>query len=419
MGGFAFYLVALVVLLFLSGFFSGSEAALFSLSRAQVRSLGSVAGPGREIERLLREPRKILITILLGNLIVNIFATSTATALLMDAFGPRGVGYSFLIMSALIMLFGEILPKAIAIHWSARFATVAILPLRVFHAVVMPVRIPLSALSEIVIGAVRRRVGQAKRFLTWDELITALRIARNEGELGPYEFEILSNVLEFRQKIVKEIMTPSIHVVAASVRSRRGELMKMFAGSGLSRIPLYDTSTDDIVGLLHIKDLVDPRAGTGEDDLRARVREAFFVQEATPIAQLYNEMQRNKAHAAVVLDEFGSFAGVVTTEDILEELVGDIRDARDPRTQPFMRLDGDRIVIAGTMEIDEFNEVFGVRLLDEEHETVAGYVLGHTGRIPREGETVDIDDLRFHVVSAQPHRIRKIRVERIAREVES
>lgn len=418
MGSFAFYCLSLAALMFVSGFFSGSEAALFSLSRSQVRTLAAQARPGREIERLLREPRKILISILLGNLIVNIFATSTATALLISLFGERGVGYSFLLMSVLIMLFGEILPKALALHWSERFASTTVIPLRLFHSVVLPVRTPLSWVSDFVIEAVRRRVGQAKRFFTWDELLTALRIARSEGEMGRFEYELLSNVLEFRQKIVKEIMTPSIHVVSASVRARRHELMRMFAETGLSRIPLHGESTDDIVGLLHVKSLVDPRAATGEDDLRVRVHDPFFVQEKTPISQLYNEMQRHKAHAAVVLDEYGSFAGVVTTEDILEELVGEIRDARDPRTESFMRIDDNRIVVSGTMEIDEFNEAFGANILDDEHETVAGYLLGRTGRIPREGETVEIDDLRFFVVSAQPHRVRKLRVERVVRGVE-
>jgi putative hemolysin len=321
-------------------------------------------------------------------------------------------------MSALIMLFGEIMPKALALHWSVRFASTTVIPLRVFHSVVLPVRTPLSWMSDAVIEAVRRRVGQAKRFFTWDELLTALRIARSEGEMGRYEYELLANVLEFRQKIVKEIMTPSIHVVSSPLRTRRHELMRLFAETGLSRIPLYDESTDDIVGLLHVKSLVDARVAAGEDDLRARVHDPFFVQESTPIAQLYHEMQFNKAHAAVVLDEFGSFAGVVTTEDILEELVGEIRDARDPRTEPYMRIDENRIVVSGTMEIDEFNEVFGARITDDEHETVAGYVLGRAGRIPREGETMDIDDLRFFVVSAQPHRVRKLRVERIPEEVD-
>jgi putative hemolysin len=407
------HLLALIVLLCLSAFFSGSEAALFSLTRSQVRSLANTSPAGREIKRLLEHPRKLLVSILLGNLVVNIFATSAATAIFISSFGDRGAGYAFLLMSGLIILFGEIFPKAVALHGSQRIAAAVIFPLRAFHAAVLPVRVPLSMFSDSVIAFLGRRIGQSKRSFTWEELITALRIAESEGEVGRYEYEVLSNVLEFREKIVKEIMTPSIHVVSASVRSHRSDLMRLFAESRYSRVPIHDRSPDDIVGVLHIKDLVDPAAAVSERDLRGRMRHPFFVQETTPIAQLYSEMQLRQEHAAIVLDEFGSFAGIVTTEDILEELVGEIRDARDPRTAHYMRLDDNRIVVLGSMEIDDFNRVFGAGIEDDEVETVAGYVMGRTGRVPREGETIELGSLRFHVISAQPNRIRKMRVERM------
>jgi len=409
------YLVALIVLLCLSAFFSGSEAALFSLNRAQLRALGAGSRAGRAIHRLLQQPRKLLITILLGNLVVNIFTTSTATGFFISAFGESGAVYSFLLMSALIMLFGEIFPKAVAMHWSERFASATIFPLRLIHGLVLPVRLPLSRFSDAVIGFLGRRLGDARRSFTWEELITALRIAKGEGELGRFEYEVLSNVLEFREKIVREIMTPSIRVVSASVQSRRHELMRLFANSGMSRIPVFEKSPDDIIGVVHIKDLLDPSVASDDGTVRVRTREPFFVQETTPIAQLYSQMQEHQEHAAIVLDEFGSFAGIVTTEDILEELVGEIRDARDPKTAAYMRIDDNRIVIAGSMEIDEFNYVFDTALEDEEHETMAGYVVGRTGRIPREGETIDLDDLRFHIISARPNLVRKMRVERVVR----
>jgi putative hemolysin len=238
-------------------------------------------------------------------------------------------------------------------------------------------------------------------------------MGRREGKIGAFEYEILSHVLEFRQKIVKEIMTPSIHVVSASLRTPRDEMLSLFASSGRSRIPIYGDTPDDVIGILHVKDLVDPMAARNEDDLRARLREAFFIPEVSPIAELYAELQRRKLHVAIALDEHGSFAGVVTIEDILEQMIGEIHDARDSKAQPFQRLDERRIVVQGTMEIDHFNEVFETELRDEEHETVAGYVLGRVGRVPGEGESVDADGLRFHIISAQPNRIRKLRVEKL------
>lgn len=407
------YAAGLVALLLVSAFFSGSEAALYSLSRPHVRALRERSAAGRVIAGLLEQPRKLLVSILLGNLLVNIFTTSAATAIMLRLFGENGLGYAFLAMAALIMLFGEVLPKAIALHWAERFATLAIHPLRVFHTVVLPLRAPLSVISEGVISFLRRRIGQAKRSFTWQELVTALRISRREGHVDDFEFEMLTNVIEFRHKIVREIMTPSIHVESAKVTTPRGDLLASFARTGYSRMPITGETDDDIVGILHIKDLLDPGAATSEADLRARLREPYFVQENTSINQLYNELQERGLHIAVVVDEYTSLAGIVTLEDVLEELVGEIRDARDPKTENYMRLDERRTVVSGRMELDDFNDLFDTMLEDEDHDTIAGFVIGRVGKIPSEGETFELDGLRFHVVSAEPNRILRMRVEKI------
>jgi putative hemolysin len=413
-GDFILYLAGLLILLALSAFFSGAEAALFSLSSSQLRQLKAEKG-GDRVVRLLERPRPLLVTILLCNLTVNILATSTATALALRAFGPGGLALAFAVMSVVIMVFTEIMPKALGMHWSRAAAPVLAVPLSVFHAVLLPVRAPLSRLSDAVIDSIRRQIGAARRSYTWEELLTAVRMGRREGAVGEFEYEILSHVLEFREKVVREIMTPSIHVASAPVTMPREELLDLFASSGRSRIPIHGDSPDDVIGILHVKDLVDPDAARSEEDLRARMRETLFIPENASIVSLYQELQRRKIHVAVVIDEHGSFSGVVTTEDILEQMIGEIRDVRDPKTQPFQRIDDRRIVVFGTMEIDHFNEVFDTALRDEAHETVAGYVLGLMGRIPREGESVEADGLRFQVLSAQPNRIRKLRVEKVDR----
>lgn len=412
MDGLVFYLLALGALLVLSAFFSGSEAALYSLTRPQIRALSDRTSAGGLIARLLEKPRSLLVSILLGNLIVNIFATSTATAIMLDMFGEKGLGYAFLSMSALIMLFGEIFPKTIAMHWSERFAVLIIVPLRVFHLLVAPMRFPMAVVADKFVNAANRRLGQPKIFFTTEELVTAVKLGTAGNAAAVFEYEVLTNILEFRDKIVKEIMTPSIHVVSRPVWSDRSELIEYFLESGLSRLPIHGDSPDDIVGILHIKDLIDPAAARNEKELRALLREPVYFPETAPINELYEELQKRKAHIAVVIDEYASFVGVVTIEDILEELVGDIKDARDPKIAPFMLLDSRRIVVPGAMEIDDFNRVFNVRIFDDEHETVAGYVTGRTGRIPREGEIINAGGLRFYIISAQPNRIRKMRVEK-------
>jgi putative hemolysin len=316
-------------------------------------------------------------------------------------------------MSIVIMLATEVVPKVVGLHLSQRISPLLAYPLTVFHAFVLPVRIPLAWISEAVAKPLRRRLGATRPSYTWDELLTVVRLARREGSVGAFEYEILSHVLEFREKVVKEIMTPSIHVASAPVTATRQELLALFASSGRSRIPIHGDSPDDVIGILHVKDLVDEGAARTEEDLRARMRETFFIQENASIVDLYHELQHRKIHVAVVIDEHASFAGVVTTEDILEQMIGEIRDARDSRAVPFQRLDERRIVVPGTMELDDFNEVFETTLRDLQHETIAGFVLGLMGRIPREGESIEAEGLRFHVISAQPNRIRKLRVEKL------
>ena len=413
MGSLPLYFAGLVVLLLLSAFFSGAEAALFSLSRARIRALGERSRGGRLAARLLVHPRALLVTVLICNLTVNVFASSFATSLSLRAFGAAGLVIAFFGMSVVVMLVTEVVPKVVGLHWSARIVPPLAYPLTVVHALLSPIRIPLAALSDAVTGPIRRRLGATRPSYTWDELLTAVRFARREGSLGVFEYEMLSHVLEFREKVVKEIMTPSIHVTSAPVTASREELLALFRASRRSRIPIHGESPDDVIGILHVKDLVDENAARTEEDLRSRMRETFFIQENASIVDLYSELQRRKIHVAVVIDEHASFAGVVTTEDILEQLIGEIRDARDARTQPFQRIDERRIIVNGTMEIDHFNEVFETALRDEKHETVAGFVLGIMGRIPRDGESIEAEGLRFHVISAQPNRIRKLRVEKL------
>lgn len=413
MGPLPLYFAGLVVLLLLSAFFSGSEAALFSLSRAQIRALKLRSPGGRLAGRLLERPRALLVTVLICNLTVNVFASSFATSLSLRAFGEAGLWVAFAAMSVVVMLATEVVPKVIGLHWSQRVAPVLAYPLALFHALLLPVRVPLAALSDAVTGPIRNRLGAARPSYTWDELLTAVRLARREGSLGAFEYEMLSHVLEFRQKVVKEIMTPSIHVTSAPVTATRGELLDVFRTSRRSRIPIHGESPDDVIGILHVKDLVDESAARTEEDLRSRMHETLFIQENASIVDLYGELQRRKIHIAVVIDEHASFAGVATTEDILEQLIGEIHDGRDARTQPFQRIDERRIIVNGTMEIDHFNEVFETSLRDERHETLAGYVIGIMGRIPRDGESIESDGLRFQVISAQPNRVRKLRVEKM------
>ncbi len=406
------WLPALVVLLACSAFFSGSEAAVFSLRPARVRRVARRSRSGAVVAALLARPRHLLVTILVGNLVVNVAATSATTAICIELFGRHGAGVAFVVMSTLLLTFGEILPKTLALRLGTRAATAVAWPLRAFHAVVWPVRAPLTLVGDAVIALLRRRFGNVSRSFTTDEIVTALRIARRAGEIDAFEAEVLGNILRFGDRLVREVMTPSIDVVSAPVDATRAELVERFARARKSRLPVWEGEPDRIIGILHVKSLVVPDAAGDPDDLRRRLHEPFFVHESMPITRLYRELQQRHLHVAVVLDEYSSLAGIVTLEDILEEVVGEIHDATDRRPSGAWRIDEREIVVPGTMELEAFNEAFDVHLEDPEHETLAGYLLGVTGRIPREGEVIDAEGLRFQIVSAEPNRIRKVRVEK-------
>lgn len=412
MDSLLFQLVVLVVLILFSSFFSGSEAALFSLTRSQVNRLGQQSGAGREIAHLLAEPRSLLVTILTGNLLVNVFATSAATSVSVGLFGEKGVGLAFVVMSVLIMVFGETLPKVIAVNRPQRFSRVSVYPLKVFHVVFFLARVPIAALTDRVIRALTAKLGAARSHFSSEEFVTALGIGRDDGHFGAFESELLANIMEFRDTIVKEIMTPSIKVFSLSVDLPPDEIEELVLQSGFSRVPVYGETADDIKGVLHVKDIAAKFEFGRELDVKKIMRVPYYVPESTKISDLFNELGSYRTHMAVVIDEYGSYVGIVTMEDILEELVGEIRDSKEPETSEFSLLDDGRIVVLGTMEIDEFNRVFETNIEDDENETIAGYVIGATGQIPHEGETIELGSLRFHIISAQPNRIRKMRVER-------
>jgi putative hemolysin len=408
--GFSLYPIALAILLVLSAFFSSSEAALFSLSRAQVSRLSKQSPAGRQVAAALAAPRKLLVTILIGNLLVNVFWTSAATSLAIGLFGERGVGIAFAIMSVMIIAFGEIFPKVLALNNPRQFARFAIYPLRVLQLVFYPVSMPVTRLADGVIELLKKRLGRARRHFLQDELVTALEMGRKEGQ--DFEYDLLSNIIEFRETTVKEVMTPSIEVFSLPLTMARDEMEERASRSRFSRFPVYGETADDSRGIVHIKDLA-AASESATFDINGIIRSPYYVPESTRIKALFKEMIKQRIHMAIVIDEYGSYVGLVTMEDILEELVGEIRDAKESNLDAYVVIDKDRIVVPGIMEIDEFNQAFNAGIVDDEHATIAGYVLGATGRIPREGETIDIAGLRFHIISAQPNRIRKLRVERL------
>ncbi|HUV36454.1 MAG TPA: hemolysin family protein [Patescibacteria group bacterium] len=407
-------LVALVaVLLFFSAFFSGSEAAFFSLSRFSVLELESGGKRRRAIAALLREPRMLLVTILFGNLLVNIASTSAVTALAISLFGEKGVGFAMIVMIFLILVFGEITPKSLAMKNAVTFAVAAVPLLRLLMIALTPVRLILNGIAGIAVDRSRRIFGDSSDVYGARELATAVELGHHEGLFDRFETQLLTKLFLFSETTVREIMTPRVEVFSLDVGTGLNETIIQVRDRGFSRIPLYEGQSDQIVGLLLAKDLL--RYSREERvSLRDIMRPALFAPDSKKIRELFGELIAARQHMVMVVDEFGSFDGIATLEDILEEIFGQIRDRREPRVEEFLRSGDNSIVAEGSMLLKDLNEIFETTLDSREVETVAGYLVEHIGKIPRGGESFIFEGFRFLVLSAEPTRINKIKIEWIA-----
>ncbi len=405
-------LAFVVVLLFFSAFFSGSETAFFSLSRFSVTELEKGGKRRRAIAAMLREPRMLLVTILFGNLLVNIASTSAVTALAISLFGEKGVVIAMLVMTFLILVFGEISPKSLAMKNAVTFAVMAVPLLRFLMIVLTPARLILNGIAGFAVRRSRHIFGDSSETYGARELATAVELGHHEGLFDRFEKELLTNLFLLSETTVREIMTPRVEVFSLDTDTPLNETIIQVRDRGFSRVPLYEGQSDQIVGMLLAKDLL--RYSREERvTLRDIMRSALFAPDSKKIRNLFGELIAARQHMVMVVDEFGSFDGIVTLEDILEEIFGQIRDRREPRVDEYVRSDEKSIIVEGSMHLEDFNEIFETDLESREVETVAGYLVEQIGRIPREGESFGYEGLRFLVISAESTRVNKIKIERI------
>jgi CBS domain containing-hemolysin-like protein len=410
-------IVTVLVLLLFSAFFSGSETALFSLQRSNIAGMSSGSKKQRRVASLLAAPRKLLVTRLFGNLLVNIANTSIVTVLAIKMFGERGVGYATILMTLLILMFGEILPKSIAIKRAGRFSIAAVAPIRMLMYLFYPVTMILGKIADSSVEICRKLFGETRIEYASRELATAVEMGHRDGLFDEFEKEILINLFLFAETDVHEILTPRVEVFALDVNTSFQDAVARVRDKGFTRVPLYEGDPEKIVGILHTKDLL--RYSRNERiTLRELVRPVSFVPETKPIRDLLGELTASRNHVVIVVDEHGSYEGIVTLEDILEEIIGDIRDRRESRVEDYNLIDEDHIVVVGPIHLEDFNEVFGTDLMSKDVETMNGYICDLLGRIPVDGESFVSGDLRFLVLSAGKTRVEKIKIERLGEEDE-
>jgi CBS domain containing-hemolysin-like protein len=401
-----------VLCVILSAFFSSSEVALISITRAKARTLVNEGKPGSKAVAALKEsPEHLLITILIGNNIVNVAAATLATSLAIKAFGDIGVGIATFFVVIVLLVFGEIGPKIYAARASDSFA-LGVAPVVLFLSRIFS---PLIWLVEKVSPTfgIGKEAGEAS--VTEEEIKEWIDVGKEDGTIEQGEQEMLYSVLEFADTTAREIMTPRVDVTLMEDTVTFEEAIRIFNETGFSRIPVYHDHIDNITGILNVKDVFSAMVSHRRDStIKEVMYDPMFVPETKKIDDLLKELQVHRVQMAIVIDEYSSFVGIATVEDILEEIVGDIMDEYDKEEPEIQNISEGVFVVDAQMWVEDINERMEIELpVDESYETVGGLIIDRLGHIPlHPGEKVEINEGKITLVVMQMHgrRIVKVKV---------
>ena len=402
----------LVVLLLGSGFFSASETSLMSLSKIRIRYMEDEGVKGAKlVGSLIEKSSDLLSSILVGNNIVNIAATSVSTSLFISIFGDGGVAIATAVMTVLVLVFGEITPKTIAANSPEKVAVVVSKPISIIMKITKPIVWVFNLLTGIIFKIMGIDNDGVKPFITEEELKAMVNVSHEEGVLEMEEREIINNVFQFGDMQAKEAMIQRLDMVAIDIEDSYDEIIELFKSEKLSRLPVYQESIDDIVGILNIKDIIFLSDEEIENfDIKDYVREAFFTYEFKKITQLLEEMKKEKTQMAIVVDEYGGTAGLLTIEDLVEVIVGDIDDEYDEEEEEIVKINDNEYLVEGSTKISDVNEQLGINLESEEFDSIGGFIIGYLKRIPEENEIIEVEDVKFKVESIDKNRLNKIRI---------
>ncbi|MFC1948994.1 hemolysin family protein [Chloroflexota bacterium] len=408
----ALYLVLLFVCLVLSAFFSSSETAFISLQKVRLEHLVStkVRGAGR-VSRMLQRPEKLLSTVLLGNTFVNTAAAALATALAISRWPEHGILISTFGITVVLLIFAETTPKTFATHHAERLSLLAVRPLELISWLFTPFVFVLSWIASRVskfLGGEPVPMSLA----TAEEIRIMISVGHKEGTVEENEAKLLHKVIDFGDRPVREVMVPRLEVIAIEQGSTMTDFLTLYAESPLSRFPVYQENMDNIVGILSVKDvLMDLAKGNGDEQslIDEMVRAAYFTPETKLINELFAEMRDNNYRVAVVIDEYGGTAGIVSLSRLVEEIVGPVGDEMAAAEKEYEIINSYTFQIDGGMRIEEINEEMGLELPDsEDYETIAGFILDLLGHIPKQGERLRYKGVRIEITKMRGMKIEEV-----------
>jgi len=413
-------LAVFVTLLACSGFFSSTETSLFSLSSFQLEQMRAAKNPRIGlIERLRSEPRRLIVTILIGNEFVNVSASVISAAMIIHLFGADNEMINLLVMVPILLLFGEITPKVLALRNNVAFASAEARPIDLFARLITPLREVIRHVAEFFITLIVGKQRSVGNLVTEDMIRTLVHDAVGEGALDSQEARYIENIFEFGQKTLSDVMRPRSDIQFLSADMPLADLVAHIKATRQSRYPVFKGRRDTILGILHTRDLLGVDLARLERDpqgFRKLLRQPHFFPESKPAVELFHTFRQRKLSFALIVDEYGGITGLVTMENLLECVFGEIASPSDTEVAGEQLggelADGRRLIEAG-MFIDDFNQAFGVAIASAEAETVAGVLLDAFGELPAVGATTVLSGLQFTVDSIENNRIMHVFVERL------
>lgn len=404
-------LLILIILLALSAFFSSSETALTTVNKIRVRTLAeSGVEKAVVLSKVIEQQSKMLSAILIGNNIVNLSASSLLTTLTIKIFGNKAVGVATGVLTLLILVFGEITPKTLS---TISAETMALRSAGIIYAlmwVLTPVIAVVNKLSLGVLMLLRVDPNKRQEMITEDELRTIVEVSHEEGVIETEEKKMINNVFDFGDSLAKDIMVPRIDMTFVDAEATYEELLDIFRKEKYTRIPVYENNTDNVIGVINVKDLllIDDHE---EFRIRDHMRKPLFTYEYKKTAELMVEMRGTFKNIVIVLDEYGATAGLITLEDMLEEIVGELRDEYDEdEEESLVETEPGVYSVTGAMKLGDINDRLGLELESEDYDSVGGLVIGLLDHLPDQGEEVSDNGIRFIVESVDKNRIDKIRM---------
>lgn len=404
-------IIALLALLFMSAFFSLSETALISSNKLRIRKLGEEGiESALVVERLMEHPNRLLATILVGNNTVNVSAAAIATSLAINFFGSKGVGIAIGVFTFVILVFGEITPKCLGFQKAERISLLVAKPLDFLVNVLYPLVRALTFITKIILKPFGGEVTKLSPYVTEEEIKMLVEVGEREGTIEKREREMIHSIFEFTDKVAREVMIPRVDMDCVDVNLDLNKALNIVLRTKHHRIPVYQGSIDNIIGIVNAHDLLHYLREQKGANLRDIARSAYHVPETKKLGELFREMQEKRTQIAIVADEYGGTAGLITLEDLLEEIVGEILDEYDAEEPPIEILDEHRVLVDAKTSIKELNEAAGLNLPEEDFETIGGLVFNKFGRIPSAGEKIRIKNITITVEKMRGRRISKLKI---------